>query len=167
MKKGIRMTREQVEAHQRRHGFIVDAKKGIVTGTAEQWKKGFVLKDEMNKTERDYSYILEARKRRGEIDEFRFQGMTLRWRDLASGELMRYTPDFVVYDVIMVGPLGDQSRALIGTGVVKLHFIEIKGGWIKGKLERAVERFRHARTVHPQFAFEMHQKKGGSWQRIH
>lgn len=159
------MTRAEAEAHQRKHGFVVDAKNGTVTGTAEQWKKGFSVKDEMNATERDYSFILEARKRRGEIVDYRFQGMTLRWRDPESGELMRYTADFTVW-VRRTCDAWPECSSCTGTGLdIELH--EIKGGWIKGKLERAIERFRHARTVHPMIHFEMHQKKGGSWHRIH
>lgn len=163
MKKGINMTREQVEAHQRRHGFLSP------TELHDQIKRDLTLpsrtesRDEMNKTERDYSFILEARKRRGEIKEYRFQGMTLRWRDPGSGELMRYTADFTVW-VPRTCDVWPVCSTCAGLGL-ELH--EIKGGWIKGKLERAVERFRHARTVHPMIHFEMHQKKGGSWARIH
>lgn len=169
--KGVRMgitTRAEAEAHQRKHGFA-PMKDGEIRAISVPVPG---KRDEMNKTERDYSFILEAMKRRGEIDEYRFQGMTLRWRDPQSGELMRYTPDFVVYDKIIAGPLGDQrpleeAICIVGPAPVRIRMVEIKGGWIKGKLERAIERFRHARTVHPQFVFEMHQKKGGSWQRIH
>lgn len=157
------MTREQVEAHQRKHGFvptIIDDGQSPPFVIDEHGTRPVKSKDEMNKTERDYSFILEARKRRGEIIEYRFQGMTLRWRDPQSGELMRYTADFVVWRKII------QAYARVPDAtVLELH--EIKGGWIKGKLERAIERFRHARTVHPMIHFEMHQKKGGQWQRIH
>jgi hypothetical protein len=159
MKKGISMSLAEAEAHQRKHGFL----KSIPLEATKEVQP-VKSKDDMNKTERDYSFILEARKRRGEIEEFRFQGMTLRWRDRETGELMRYTGDFTVWRkrTCDVWPV----CSTCSTGLdIELH--EVKGGWIKGKFERAVERFRHARTVHPMIHFEMHQKKGGSWQRIH
>jgi hypothetical protein len=101
---------------------------------------------EMNKTEREFSFILEAQKRRGEISRWIFEGITLRWQ--VGEKIVRYTPDFIVFKA---------SR---------MKLVEVKGGYIKGKFERAVERFRHARTAWPEFEFEMHQKQRGQWKLL-
>ena len=100
----------------------------------------------MNKVESEYAMILEAMKRKGEILRYQFEGITLRFANV------RYTPDFVVFDVGLC------------RGMVK--FIEVKGPFIKGNRERAVERFRHAKTYWPEFTFEMMQKKDGAWNQI-
>ncbi len=102
----------------------------------------------MNKTEAEFSLRLEAQKRAGEILRYEFEGITLRFANV------RYTPDFVVF----VDAFKD------GAWIVK--FIEVKGPFIKGNRERAVERFRHAKTYWPEFTFEMWQKKGGAWNQI-
>lgn len=46
---------------------------------------------EMNKTESRFHAMLQAKVRRGELREVRYEGMSLKW-----GGCMRYTPDFVV-----------------------------------------------------------------------
>ncbi len=101
----------------------------------------------MNKTEAEFALILEDGKRSGEILHYEFEGITLRFANV------KYTPDFTV---IVDG----------GGNLVLLKFIEIKGPFIKGNRERAVERFRHAKTYWPEFTFEMWQKKDGSWNQI-
>lgn len=102
----------------------------------------------MNKTEREFSFILEAQKRAGDILRWEFEGVTLRFNNL------RFTPDFAVF-----------PAAIAVSGQVKL--IEIKGPYIKGKFERAVERFRHARTYYGDvFLFELHQRTRNGWRRI-
>ncbi len=102
----------------------------------------------MNKVEAEFAMILEAQKRSREIMRYGFEGITLRFANV------KYTPDFVVFyrDIA-----GFQPR---------LKLIEVKGPWIKGNRERAVERFRHAQTYWPEFSFECWQKKDGSWQQI-
>jgi hypothetical protein len=109
-------------------------------------KPGGKKRGSMNKTEREFSFILEAMKRRGEILRYEYEGITLNFAGV------RYTPDFVVF-----------PPAIAVSGQVK--FIEVKGAFTKGKFERAIERFRHAKTYWPQFVFEMWQKKG-DWKRI-
>ncbi len=96
----------------------------------------------MNKTESEYAMILEARKRAGEILRYEFEGITLRFANV------KYTPDFVV----------------IHRAYIKL--IEVKGPFIKGNRERAVERFRHAKTYWPEFTFEMMQRTKDGWRQI-
>ncbi len=103
----------------------------------------------MNKTESEYALILEAQKRAGEILRYEFEGITLRFANV------KYTPDFVVF------------TNTIGLGYPpEAKCIEVKGPFIKGNRERAVERFRHAKTYWPEFSFEMWQKKDGQWTQI-
>lgn len=100
------------------------------------------IRGRLTRTEAEFALILEARKQRGEILRWVYEGITLRWGGL------RYTPDFVVF-----------HRAYI-------KLIEIKGAWTGGKFERAVERFRHARTYWPEFMFELHQRTKDGWKQI-
>lgn len=78
---------------------------------------------DMNKTERAYAMILEAKRRAGEIREWRFERVTVKLADDC-----RYTPDFFV---------------VAGDGACEFH--EVKGGFIredaKIKLKVAAEQF--------------------------
>ena len=115
------------------------------------------LRCRMNKTESEFALILEAMKRKGEILRYEFEGITLRFANV------KYTPDFVVTETpmgIWTGRDG-QKRAPI-----ELKFIEVKGPFIKGNRERAVERFRHAKTYWPEFTFELHQKTLEGWRQL-
>ncbi len=103
----------------------------------------------MNKTEAEFALQLEAQKRAGEILRYQFEGITLRFANV------KYTPDFVVF--------GDLEKLHWGTHI---KLIEVKGPFIRGNRERAVERFRHAKTFWPEFTFEMWQKKDGNWSQI-
>lgn len=141
----------------------------------------------MNKTERAFSMILEAQKQKGEILRWEFEGITLRFSGL------RYTPDFVVFDNLSVGVesrhalprVGENSAesgyaesgssaphaqkpSPVSEGWIRVRLIEVKGNFIKGKFERAVERFRHARTYYGDlFQFELWQRqKEGQWKQI-
>jgi hypothetical protein len=105
-----------------------------------------------NKTEREFGMILEAQKRNGEILRYEYEGITLRWAGI------RYTPDFVV---ISRGIRENDDVAF------NLTFIEVKGAFIKGKFERAVERFRHAKTYWPEFTFELWQRQKQGWKQLH
>ena len=107
----------------------------------------------MNTIEREYWLILQEQKKRGEILRAEFEGITLRFANV------RYTPDFVVFWHV--------TDELYPTGSTKVKCIEVKGPFIKGNRERAVERFRHAKTYWPEFTFEMWQRgKDGQWNQI-
>ncbi len=106
----------------------------------------------MNGVEADFAMILEAQKRAGEILRYEFEPMTLRFAGV------KYTPDFVV-----IVPT-DFSFNYVPVTLTK--FIEVKGPFIKGNRERAVERFRHARTYWPEFSFELHQRTKDGWKQI-
>jgi hypothetical protein len=54
---------------------------------------------------------------------------------------------------------------LVVSGQIRL--VEVKGNYIKGKFERAVERFRHAKTYYgDRFLFELWQKTRAEWKRL-
>lgn len=99
----------------------------------------------MNKTEESFTVILEAWKKKDEISRYVYEGITLRWNGV------KYTPDFITFPGMNGGDI---------------RLIECKGAFFKGKFERAVERFRHARTFWPEFMFELWQKKQGQWRRL-
>jgi hypothetical protein len=162
------MTPAQVKEHQRRHGFLQDDTMPAKT-LERAYDKLLKINDRMNKTEREYGLILEAMKGRGEIVEYRFEGISLSWgADPRDGKLMWYTPDFLV--VIATGwkPLdpesytSDKSPRLDYTA---FKLIEIKGPHIFAKDKI---RFKGCRAEWPMFQFEMHQReRGGHWRRIH
>ncbi len=111
----------------------------------------------MNGVEAQFAMILEAMKRKGEILRWDYEGITLRFANV------KYTPDFVVIKERSYSH--DDNEVQISWFVTK--FIEVKGPFIKGNRERAVERFRHAKTYWPQFDFQMWQKtKESGWKQI-
>ncbi len=71
---------------------------------------------------------------------------------------MVYTPDFVVFGMPVL------NTETGGDVPSQLKFIEVKGAHIWAK---DLVRFKGCRAEWPMFEFEMHQKKGGQWQRIH
>lgn len=102
----------------------------------------------MNKTEAEFALMLEARKRSGEITDYRYEGMRLKWgEDPRTGEAMNYLADFVV-----IGKLSSH-----------ITLIEVKGAHI---WDRDKVRFKGCRAAWPCFAFELHQKIKGEWKRI-
>lgn len=113
---------------------------------------------EPNKTEAEYGRLLESQKLCGEIIEYRYEGITLRWAD------MKYTPDWFVVVGTMTDDIGNPMIPRpIGTHLA-IRIIEVKGGHI---FDRDIVRFKGARAAWPLFQFEMHQKKAGEWRRLH
>ncbi len=112
----------------------------------------------MNKTETEYAMILEAMKRKGEILRYEFEGITLRFANV------KYTPDFVVFPIYVVK--FENFKLTSRDPYYPIKFIEVKGPFIKGNRERAVERFRHAKTYWPEFTFELHQKTKEGWKQL-
>lgn len=142
------MTAAQVEAHQRRHGFLIkslgnhasEAEKGVISAS-----KGFRLAKQPNKTENEFGRILEARVAKGEFaGPVRFEAVKLR----IAGNCY-YTPDWMV-----------SRPAIKGWETV---FFEVKGAhiWDDSKVK-----FKAAKELHPWASFEMWQKKAGEWKRI-
>lgn len=91
----------------------------------------------MNKTEEQYSLILEAQKRNGGIQDYFFERMTLK---LAND--CRYTPDFLVIN-------RDDE----------LEFHEVKGGLIR---DDAAVKLKVAASTFP-FRFKLCQLKKKNW----
>ncbi len=114
----------------------------------------------MNKTESEFALRLEAQKRAGEILRYEFEGITLRFANV------KYTPDFVVFQRPLYQIDTETQKAKMIDGTEGIKFIEVKGPFIRGNRERAVERFRHAKTYWPEFTFEMHQKTKDGWKQI-
>lgn len=142
MKRGISMSLEDVKAHQARNGFL-----GASPVSQKQPEPVKIPKPRMNKTEAEYGLILEAQKRRGEVDAYFYEGITLKW-----GDTMRYTADFVVYR--SPNPVTPSTPLLI----------EVKNAHI---WDRDLVRFKGCRAEWKEyFDFEMWQKKAGSWTRI-
>jgi hypothetical protein len=106
-------------------------------------------KRKMNKTEAAYGKLLEAKKQRGEIIDYKWEGLTLRWDDG-----MTYTPDWTVYESVL--PAEDRP-------FVSILLIETKGGHI---YDDSKVKFRAARENWPMFRFEMWQTKKGQWMQI-
>lgn len=102
----------------------------------KRYAKGKIVPRTMTKLEADYALVLEARKRLGEIRDFRYEALTLR-----LGDDCRYTPDF------MVMAMDD---------VIECH--ECKGHrWAKNmvKLRVAAEQFP--------FRFILIEREKGAW----
>ena len=100
----------------------------------------------MNKTEKEFSWLLEAQRREGKILRWEYEGFTLKWAG------MRYTPDFVV--------VLDSGKNLIGNPTLK--FIEVKGAHI---WDRDIVRFKGCKDYWPEFEFEMWQKTKLGWKQ--
>jgi hypothetical protein len=96
----------------------------------------------MNKTEKEFSWILEAQRREGKILRWEYEGMTLKWAG------MRYTPDFVVFKQWHEG--------------VAVYLIEVKGAHI---WDRDIVRFKGCKDYWPEFEFEMWQKTKLGWKQ--
>jgi hypothetical protein len=104
-------------------------------------------KSAMNKTESAFALWLEAMKRNGEIQDWKFEAVTFK---LADG--CRYTPDFMVVR---------RNKSTEYNPVV--NFAEVKGGFIR---DDAMIKFKVAREQFWWAEFEMWQLKRGGWNRI-
>jgi hypothetical protein len=135
------MTKEAYEAHQKKHGFIVH-QEPVVHPKAIASVKG-----RMNRTETEFSYILEKQKRDGQIDGWAFEPVKLR---LADG--CYYTPDFMTWLAQDAWP-----------SFWRIVFYEVKGAHIwddsKVKFKVANEQIQWAE-------FQMHQKINGQWTKL-
>lgn len=135
------MTRAQAEAHQARHGFCFQPE--IVPPQATAEISRLRKRKQPNKIESEYGRILEAKKSRGEIVHYIYEGITLHW-----GDGMRYTCDWVV---------------ISKDAPIKL--IEVKG---KAFWPGDLVRFKGCRAEwKAHFDMELWQRKGGEWARIH
>lgn len=156
--RGIEMTAAQVEAFNRKHGHGA-----VIDKNAIKMPQVSVLpKDRMNKTEKSFSQLLEAQKRKGEIIEWRFEGITLMWGiDEKTGIPLRYTPDFWVID----NPFLLDGASAFNIVLSNIRLIEVKSAHIRNRTA-ALLRFRGCRSDWPMFRFELHQKTKLGWNRI-
>ncbi len=97
----------------------------------------------MTSPECEMAMILEAKRRRGDIESWMFEGVTLK---LADG--CRFTPDF------FVRPIEPD---------LKPQFIETKGPFIR---EDAMIKFRVAKEQNPWAEWQLHQKTRDGWRQI-
>lgn len=151
--KGINLTQQQALDHQRRHGF------GGWGQVITEGNPPPLPKPRMNRTEQEFSLMLEAKKRRGEILEWRFEGISLAWGcDPVTGKPMWFTPDFfvVVFQEVEMVPTGHNPA-------VEIRFIEVKGNLIR---DRDLVRYKGARSDWPMFRFELHQRTKEGWNKI-
>jgi hypothetical protein len=108
----------------------------------------------MNKTERDFAWMLEAQKRQGKILRYEYEGITVKWAG------MRYTPDFVVFANVYDDDVSESEGHAMWKDIIKL--IEVKGAHI---WDRDIVRFKGAKDYWPEFAFEMWQKTRAGWKQ--
>lgn len=147
--KRIHLSKQEVEQHQAKHGFSLGPQ-AVVDDKP-------IPKPRMNKTETEFSMMLEAQKRRGEILEWRFEGITLAWGcDPATGKPMRYKGDFWVLD--------DTRKLDSPFPFLSMRIIEIKGGFIR---PQDLIRFRGCRAEWGQYIdMQLHQKTKEGWQQL-
>lgn len=106
----------------------------------------------MNKTETEFSLILDRMVKGGEISHFGFEELTLRW---GTVDPISYTPDFTV--------IGNDLATF------RVKFIEVKGAHIRNA-NAALQKFKAARNefAHcPWYVFELWQKKDRQWTRLY
>jgi hypothetical protein len=135
--------------------------KNAITVPQSSRRRGGKLRKhrEPNQTEAEMGMILEARRRRGEIEWTEFEAITLRWGD------MEYTPDWPViermcstqYAGLDKEPVSPERPARY---LVELVYIEVKGGW---KWEDSVVKFKAFRKAMPWARFEFWEKIDGRW----
>jgi hypothetical protein len=150
LRKGPNMSLADAQAHADKHGYQLEpfrkqfGDQAAIATMEKDAKKKMRQTRQMNKTETEFARILEAKKQRGEITDYKFEGIRLRW-----GESMWYKPDFV---------------ARGANGVTYLY--EVKGGHI---WSRDLVRFKGCRAEwrpYKNFEFEMWQKKAGQWTQL-
>lgn len=170
-------TRAQAQEHADKHGYKLEelVGKGMAAQKASdalarltERHKSLPKPVKMTRPEREYGMILEAMKRRGEIVDYRFQGMALAWgRDCMTGLAMRYKCDWLVINqVLPVTAVSGPYSVTIGDTAkpwARLTLIEVKGAHI---WSRDLVRFKGCRAEWPMFQFEMHQLVRGTWTRI-
>lgn len=145
-------TLEEADAHQRKHGFapIISAREkqlaALHTEVDLNKRKGATLRGtprKMNATEREFSHLLEARKRTEKIQDWKFEGVRLGW-----GDCMVFKPDFT--EVWRSG---------------RMCLIEVKGPFIR---DRDIVRFKGCKAEWKKwFDFQFWQRdRNKQWNRL-
>jgi hypothetical protein len=143
-KKGIQLTLEQADAHQRKHGFrplqlTVDE----VTAQMKKPRKLRIGARKQNQTEREFDRMLSIKKMNKQIVDYRFEGVRLPW-----GDGMLFKADFAQINL-------DRSITLI----------EVKG---RHMWKHAIVRFKGCRAEWKNwFSFEFWQKdENNLWHQL-
>lgn len=181
MRKGLNMTLEQARAHAARHGHALEIGGKVQTaGKSSDALAGGTERlptpVKMTRPEREYGLILEAMKRRGDIMDYKFQGMSLTWgADPETGRILRYKCDWLVIcsfedslNLTEVACRVTNSRDIIRQWLKQLpvKLIEVKGSGRYAIQPAALLRFKGCRAEWPMFQFEMHQLSQGTWRRV-
>lgn len=149
---GVRMTVDEVNAHYARLGKVSPlANAPAVVEAVTPVPKAV----KMSVPEKEMDLMLLARKSKGEILEYRYQGLSLAWgKNPVTGKLMRYKCDFFVIEAAF------RMKSHLADVVI----IEVKGPHIWPK---DLIRFRGCRAEWPMFRFELHQRDSdGGWKRL-
>lgn len=144
MSNALRWTPEQLTAHQARQPKQPAPAGKKADPLARFHALGRLPKDQMNKTERGYSVLLEEEKRRGEVIDWKFHPMRVRLADNTF-----YEVDFLVLHADM-----------------HLAIHETKGGFVTShgqmKIKLCAEVLPFFRMVK---ATKLAAKQGGGWKR--
>jgi hypothetical protein len=126
---------------------IEDAKKAL-TPSRRRLKKH----REPNAIETEFGHKLQRDKQAGEIEDYIFEGVTLRWGD------MEYTADYFVIRTIALNETEKE-----GGPFIQAVYVEIKGGH---KFEDSIIKFKAFRARMKWATFEMWGKENGRWVRL-
>ncbi len=99
---------------------------------------------QMNRTEAEFSLMLQRRLDEGHIKRWSFEELTLRWGTI---DPISYTPDFTVIET-------DGSH----------RFYEVKGSHIRAK---DLQKFKASRNEFLHYSFELWQKKNRTWTQLY
>jgi hypothetical protein len=144
MSNALRWTEERLAAHQARQPKHTTPAGKKADPLARFHALGRLPKDQMNKTERAYSALLDEERRRGEVIDWKFHPMRVRLADNTF-----YEVDFLVLHADM-----------------RLAIHETKGGFVTAhgqmKIKLCAEVLPYFRMVK---ATKLSAKQGGGWTR--
>lgn len=151
----ISMTPTAIRAHCEKNGLPIPKELRGPSDTLPA-AKSLPQPVQMSRPEIEMGMMLEAQKRRSEIVDYRFQGMSLAYSpDPETGILLRYKCDYVVIE------------GVAGTHTAQIKIIECKGHGKHAISAAAKLRFKGAKAAWPMFKFEMHQRgRDGEWRRV-
>jgi hypothetical protein len=186
-KSGPRMTLQEIEEHQRRHGFLPpvvqsatttpDTQEKPVVGDTVKQGRGIKKQRTPNRTEQRYGDIQEARKRRGDVIEYAYEPFPIRlaekcvyhidWVARTSGDVtldeLAKLAKASALEVVGDKGLQDILNRLLNQQPA-FEAVEIKGG---GPVQEDSKiKFKTARAHNPWAVFSMLQWKNGEFIQI-
>ena len=105
-----------------------------------------------NAIEEEFGHKLERDRQSGEVQDYIFEGVTLRWGD------MEYTADYFV-----IRQIAENHTEAGGGPLIEAVYVEIKGGH---KWEDSIVKFKAFRARMKWATFEMWGKEKGRWVRL-